>query len=462
VAESALESSEAELASQDSSEATMKLNQFNWEEDDEWKGFPGPEEQYSEPPLVEMTPAPPPEPPLGGPPFVPDDEEMFQAHRTDAETRALRALEQGGLDMVAGFTRTPLKQALTQPTSKAEQLRQARMAEDAANFARSRELGVRQDRFNENLLRMMEMQRKEQAAGVDDPVAKAKLAYEIEMLKAKSAEELARIRARQAVDVAGIEGATREGVANIGANKAGETEAERTARLEEERKFKAAEADKDRATKLELESLKPKPALKVTGGGRGAAPKGGAKGAEGKAPKMTANQYAQWVQAKGFIPIIKDLGQKFKDLKLYEKSAIVEYKAMKDNPSLYKVMGGSRVAKYNAISGPFLTMLGDMMQVGVITDSDMKRYAAMIPEPGDSIDVANTKISELSKLLQAKVDAYRTAFNIDSFFKPGAKPEAAAGGGADAVKAKLIDWLAKNPKHPRRAEAEARLQKLGR
>jgi hypothetical protein len=158
---------------------------------------------------------------------------------------------------------------------------------------------------------------------------------------------------------------------------------------------------------------------------------------------MTANQYAQWVQAKGFIPIIKDLGQKFKDLKLYEKSAIVEYKAMKDNPSLYKVMGGSRVAKYNAISGPFLTMLGDMMQVGVITDSDMKRYAAMIPEPGDSIDVANTKISELSKLLQSKVDAYRTAFNIDSFFKPGgassnapAEAGVSKGAGSAAIEAR--------------------------
>jgi hypothetical protein len=441
----------------------MKLNNLDWEENDEWKGFPGPDEQYSEPPLVSMVPEPPPEPPPGGAPKVPGDMEMFLAKRKDAETMALRALEQGGLNMVSGLTRTPLRQALTQPSVESETLRQARMAEDAANFARSRELGVRQDRFTDNLLRMMQMQRKEQAAGVDDPVAKAKLAYEIEMLKAKSAEELARIRARQAVDVAGIEGATREGVANIGANKAGETEAERTARLEEERKFKAEEAEKDRASKLELEKLRPKPAPKVVGGGRAAAPKSGAKGAEGKAPKMTANQYAQWVQAKGFIPIIKDLGQKFKDLKLYEKSAIVEYKAMKDNPSLYKVMGGSRVAKYNAISGPFLTMLGDMMQVGVITDSDMKRYAAMIPEPGDSIDVANTKISELSKLLQSKVDAYRTAFNIDSFFKPGgAKPEAAASGGAEVVKAKLIDWLAKNPNHPRRAEAEARLQKLGR
>lgn len=454
----------------------MKLNNLDvdWESDDAaWAAFPKPEEMYSEPPMVSVFPEPPPEPPLSGAPKVPVDAELYDAEARDRQTRALRALEQGGLDVISGMTQIRPHQALTQPTADAAELRQRRMLEDRAMLERSKATWEQSNDLMRNLIAMRSAGGAASVTG--NPVIDAELAYKRALAENEAKLKLADMSNKGAID---LERVRQEGAANVADIKAsaerdvgiGRAQVGAEARIAEEER-KKAEVEARASREAERDRL-----AAASRGKGGKAPSGGAtKGAGSLAEQKVALQRER--MARGLDELeLRDLeGNKHRARTRQEaikaREMLANAQTMLDMLVPIKAdirqFGSAhwpteRKAKLQGeLTNLWLIAKGPALyELGVIAGPDMMLLERASGDPAGLEAFISGGTNTLARL-----DAMEKAVRLkaQNFVKAqgGALPAGApAAPSAAGTIAKLEAWISANPKHPRLGEAQSKLQAL--
>lgn len=414
-------------------------------------------------PMVSADPAPPPEPPISGAPKpLPEDPELVDAQGLDSRTRALRALEQGGLNIAAGLTRTKPLGALTSPTNAEGSLRTRRAQEAELSRRAMLDSMTAQDRLFDNALRMLEAQRRSAStAGLETltPVQRAELALETERIKAKALVDAAARAAEGRENVADIEASGKRD-ASIAASQSGaeprvaeenRKKAEAEARLERERLAAAARvpakggAGKGRATGGSI--AEQKVALQRERMARGL-DELELRDLEGNKHRARTRQEA--IKAREMLANAKTM----LDLLGPIKSDIRQFGSAHWPTERKAKLQGELTNLWLIAKGPAL------YELGVIAGPDMMLLERASGDPAGLEAFISGGTNTLARL-----DAMEKAVRLktQNFVRSqgGALPAGApAAPGAAETIAKLEAWIASNPKHPRLGEAQSKLQAL--
>jgi len=372
--------------------------------------------------------------------------------------RALRALEQGALNVSAGLTRTKPLSALTEPTNSAGELRARRLKEDETARQRMLDAAKTQDALFDNALRLLEVGRKtDSRLDMLTPLQRAELAVEQERIKAKAMVDAATRTAESRENVADIEASGKRD-ATIASSQ---SEAE--VRVAEENRKKAEAEAKAERERLAAAARPP---------ANGGAGKGKATGGSIAEQKVALQRERM---ARGLDALeVRDLnGNKHRARTDVEARKGREMMAAAQ--TMLDLLGPIKadIRKFGSANWPterkaklqgeltnlWLVAKGPALyELGVIAGPDMELIKRAIGDPTGLEALISGGTQTLARL-EAMEKTVR--LKAQNFVKAQGSPLPAAGAqGAGATIAKLEAWIAANQKHPRLGEAQAKLRGL--
>lgn len=97
-----------------------------------------------------------------------------------------------------------------------------------------------------------------------------------------------------------------------------------------------------------------------------------------------------------------------------------------------KYIPNTDIAQYNNSANVTAQAVGIILEGGKLSEADLPRYKAMLPQPGDSVDTAEKKARKIKELLHLKEANRVQGLGATGYRTPGARQQQPPGGMSDA------------------------------